>query len=190
MSTQTQDQVRDHGFDGIQEFDNKLPNWWLWTFYLACIFAFFYWVHYHVLDTGALPAKELQQEQEVYSAMLAEQLRKSPVNDESLTKLMSDPVTVKKGEAIFKNPAQCATCHKPDGGGLIGPNLTDKFWIHGGKPTDIHKTISKGVAEKGMLAWESILGPVAVQQVTAYVLTLRNTNVPNGKPPEGKEEPN
>lgn len=188
MNSQLQDQVREHGFDGIQEFDNKLPNWWLWTFYGACIFSFFYWAHYHVLGTGDLPGKELQHEQEAYSAVLAEQAKNSPVTDESLTKLMADPVAMKKGETIFKNPAQCAMCHKPDGGGLIGPNLTDKFWIHGSKPTEIYKTISKGVPEKGMLAWESTLGPIGVQQATAYVLSLRNTNVAGGKAPEGKEE--
>src|SRR5262245_34199476 len=101
MTDMTQDRVRGHAFDEIQEFDNRLPNWWLWSFYGAVIFSFFYWFHYQVLGTGDLPAKELQREQEAYSAAMAERLSKEPVTDETLVKLAADPVTVKKGAEIF-----------------------------------------------------------------------------------------
>ena len=188
MSTSGGEQVREHAFDGIEELDNRLPNWWLWSFYLAVIFSFFYWVHYHVLGTGALPKAELSAEQEAYSQTLQARLDKEPVTDASLLKMAGDPVTVKKGEAIFKNPAQCAMCHRADGGGQIGPNLTDRFWIHGCRPMDLYKTIGKGVPEKGMAAWEPLLGASRVQQVTAYLLAIQNTNVVGGKAPEGQPQ--
>jgi cytochrome c oxidase cbb3-type subunit 3 len=183
MTDVTQDRVRDHGFDDIQEFDNRLPNWWLWTFYGAVIFSFFYWFHYQVLGTGDLPGKELLREQEAYSQAMQERLAQEPVSDASLLKLAADPVTVKKGDETFK--MQCAQCHRPDGGGIIGPNLTDGHWLHGNKPMDIYSTIMNGVPGKAMVPWKGTLGSGRVQQVTAWVLSVRNTNVQGGKAPEG-----
>lgn len=187
MSYQYSDQTREHAFDDIQEFDNKLPNWWLWSFYLAVIFAFFYWVHYQVLGTGPSSAQELQQEMEAASATLARQLEKMPLSDETLQKMASDPVAVQKGKELFLQ--NCVACHGPAGGGGIGPNLTDKFWIRGGKPLQIHTTISKGSPDltKGMIAWEPLMGPLRTQQLSAFVLSLRNTNIAGGKAPEGTE---
>lgn len=183
-----QDQVRDHDFDGIREFDNRLPNWWLWSFYLACIFSVIYWVHYHVLRTGAAPLQEYAMEMKAADERAAAELARSPVDDASLLALAQDAAAVAEGRKVFMTPGQCVTCHKEDGGGLVGPNLTDNAWIHGGSPMAIHKTISKGVPEKGMQAWESLLGPAKVRQVTAFVLTLKGKNAPNGKAPEGKVE--
>lgn len=182
MTDMTQDRVREHGFDDIHEFDNRLPNWWLWTFYGAVIFSFFYWVHYQVLGTGDLPAKELLREQEAYSKAMQERLAKEPVTEASLQKLAADPVTVGKGAEVFKQ--NCAQCHRPDAGGLIGPNLTDSQWLHGGKPMEIYTTILKGVPGKAMQPWDGILGS-RVPQVAAFVISIRNTNVANGKAPEG-----
>ena len=178
MSTET---TRGHAYDGIEEFDNRLPNWWLWTFYLACIFSVFYWLHYHTVGTGDLPFEEYVREQRAAAARLEAEMAKNPLSDEMLLKLAKEPAFVAEGEKIFKDPAKCALCHKPDGSGLIGPNLTDDVWIYGGKPMDIYTTILKG-RPRGMLAHESF-GTGFVQRATAYVLSIKNTNLP-GKPPE------
>lgn len=177
------DQVREHAFDGIQEFDNRLPNWWLWTFYLACIFAVGYWFHYHVLGTGLLPQQEFARELKAADERAQAELARRPVTEESLVALSQDREAVAMGAEVFAK--NCVACHGANAGGTIGPNLTDAHWIHGAKPSDIYRTIQKGVPEKGMVTWEPLLGSARCQQVTAYVLTLRNTNVAGGKPPEG-----
>jgi cytochrome c oxidase cbb3-type subunit 3 len=170
-------ETRAHTFDGIQEFDNRLPNWWLWTFYLACIFSVIYWIHYHTLGTGDLPHEAYLREQRAIAAELA----KNPVSDEMLQKLAENPSFVAEGKAIFENPAKCALCHKPDGSGLVGPNLTDEYWVYGSSPMDIYTTILKG--RPGGMAAHEAEGLGFVQRTTAYVLSIKNTNVP-GKPPE------
>ena len=190
MSDQ-QDVLRSHAFDGdIIEFDNRLPQWWLWTFYLACIFSFFYWIHYHVLKTGPLSRAEFNAEMDVWNAEMAKRV----VTDDDLNAKAKDPAVLGAGRDIFA--ANCANCHAGNGGGMLfaegapptpglGPNLTDKFWIHGGKPSEILKTITNGVIEKGMLAWGGILGPAQCQAAAVYVMSLRNTNVKGGKEPQG-----
>lgn len=187
-----QPHLRSHEFDGIREFDNRLPNWWLWTFYLACIFSVGYWIHYHVLGTGALPAEEYALEQ----AAAADAMVQTEVTDEGLLALSKEPAAVAAGKEIWK--VNCAQCHnrldKPeladiDGIGNIGPNMTDNYWLHGGSPTAMYTTLTKGVVEKGMPDYFlGILGPKKCQQVIAYVLTLKNTNVAGGKEPQGTEE--
>ncbi|MCA8942633.1 MAG: c-type cytochrome [Planctomycetes bacterium] len=174
------DVERGHTFDGITEFDNRLPNWWLWTFYLACIFSVFYWLAYHSTGLATLPLAAYEKEM---AAAEAEALK---VDDESLRAMSADPEVVAAGKEIFT--VNCVACHRPDAGGMpaLGPNLTDKFWIHGGSPMQIYNTVTTGVIEKGMVAWESVLGAKKCAQVTSYVLTLRNTNVENGREPQGE----
>lgn len=180
------DRLRGHEFDGIREFDNRLPNWWLWSFYLACIFSVFYWMHYHVLGTGALPTERYQQEMEAAAAELEAKLADMEVTNDTLTAMANEPAVVAKGQEVFVT--NCTQCHKSDGRGDIGPNLTDNYWIHGGQPMDIYSTIVNGVVEKGMPDyWLRQLGPVRVQQVTAFVLSIKNTNLP-GKEPQGEPE--
>jgi cytochrome c oxidase cbb3-type subunit III len=174
--------VRAHSFDGIEEFDNRLPNWWLWSFYLACFFSVGYWIHYHTIGTGDLPSEAFAVEQKAAAARLEAQLAANPINDEALLKLAKEPAFVAEGEKIFKDMTKCALCHKPDGGGLIGPNLTDDMWIYGSRPMDIYESILKG-RPRGMLAHEA-QGIGFVQRATAYVLSMKNTNVAGGKPPE------
>lgn len=178
MSTET---TRGHAYDGIEEFDNRLPNWWLWTFYLACIFSVFYWIHYHTIGTGNLPSEEYALEQKAAAARIEEEARKNPVTEQSLLDLAKNPAVVAEGKKIFTDATKCALCHKPDASGNIGPNLTDDMWIYGGKPMDIYTTILKG-RPGGMLPHEAF-GTTFVQRATAYVLSIKNTNL-KGKPPE------
>ncbi len=180
----TDERLRSHAFDGIQEFDNRLPNWWLWSFYGACIFSVFYWMHYHVLGTGPLPQQEYRLQMEAAERRLAAQMEGVEITDELLEKLAAEPTVVEKGRAVFIG--MCVTCHLESGGGSVGPNLTDEYWLHGGAPTDLYRTVTEGVIDKGMVAWLPQLGPTRCQQVVAYLLTLRNTNVAGGKEPQGE----
>ena len=173
--------TRTHTYDGIEEFDNRLPNWWLWTFYLACIFSVGYWVHYHTLGTGNLPSEEYLVEQREAAAKLEAELAKNPVTDEMLIKLSENPAFVAEGKKIFTNPLLCAQCHNANASGKIGPNLTDEYWIYGGKPMDIYATIMEG-RPGGMQSYKA-QGLGFVQRAVAYVLSIKNTNVP-GKEPE------
>ena len=178
MSTET---TRGHAYDGIEEFDNRLPNWWLWTLYLACIFSVFYWIYYHTIGTGNLPIEEYAIEQAGEAVRAEEAARNNPITEVTLQELAKNPAVVAEGEKIFKDPTKCALCHKPDGSGNIGPNLTDDMWIYGGKAMDIYTTILKG-RPGGMLPHEAF-GVTFVQRATAYVLSIKNTKLP-GKVPE------
>jgi cytochrome c oxidase cbb3-type subunit 3 len=165
-----------HVYDGIEEADNRLPNWWLLTFYAAMVFAVGYWVYYHTFSVGKLPYAAYQEERK-------QQLEGGgEVTDEQLAALAADPLTVPEGKRVFDS--NCVQCHGERAEGKIGPNLTDEYWLHGAQPTHIYKTVFDGVPDKGMLAWGGQLGPAKVKQVTAYVMSLVNTNVP-GKEPQG-----
>ena len=168
-----------HVYDDIEEADNNLPTWWLLTFYGAIAFGLVYWFYYQVYHVGESRREKYEQ------AVAAAEAEKGVVSDESLNALALDASAVAAGNEIFA--AQCVACHDTQAQGRegLGPNLTDNYWVHGGAPTDIHATVTNGVAAKGMPPWTPILGETGVNQVVAYVLTLRNTNVP-GKSPEGE----
>ncbi len=176
-----------HSVDGIEEYDNRLPRWWLYTLYGGIAIAVVYWYAYHIGKFADLPVAQYEAEQERMAAL---EEQKNPganvVTADALLALARDPAMVTQGKTVFAS--SCAQCHRADGGGNVGPNLTDEFWIHGSAPDKVWKTVSDGVAAKGMPAWKPQLGTRRVQAVTAYVLTLRNTNVPQGKPPQGERE--
>ena len=146
--------------DGIEEYDNPLPNWWLGLFYFTIVWAFAYAVHYHFIahrsEVGTL-AQEMAEADKRWP-------RQAAATSVNLTK-----ENIEAGEAIFK--ANCVPCHGANMMGGIGPNLLDTVWIHGGKPEEILHTITVGVPEKGMLTWGPILGPEKVAQVAAYVVS-------------------
>jgi cytochrome c oxidase cbb3-type subunit 3 len=166
-----------HVYDDIEEADNNLPTWWLLTFYGAVVFGLVYWFYYHEYGVGKL-------QPEVYAEqMAAVAAERTIVTDESLQALMEDEAAVEAGEQIFTT--QCFACHDQGQGRVgLGSNLTDKYWVRGGAPTDIHAVVTEGIPEKGMTPWGAILGEEGVSQVTAYVLTMRNTNLEGGKPVE------
>ena len=173
-----------HEVDGIQECDNQLPNWWLATLYGAMVFAVGYW---YVYEQGHFANEPLEAYQEEVDRMASLELAKSgPITSESLITLTADPAKVARGKDVFV--ATCAPCHRADGGGNVGPNLTDEFWLHGGAPNKIFATIAQGFPANGMPAWKPQLGLARVQAVTAYLLTIRGTHVGNGKAPQGVAE--
>jgi cytochrome c oxidase cbb3-type subunit III len=174
----------DHEYDGIREADSELPRWWLATLFGAIVFAGCYWFYYQSMGIGTLGKAALAEESAVYAAREAERLRSSGLGTgpEALATLSKDPVTLAKGRTIFVET--CAVCHKDDGSGNIGPNLTDRYWLHGAGNADIWMTIKEGVKDKGMAAWGTQLGGERTQAVAAYVISMRNTDV-KGKDPQG-----
>jgi cytochrome c oxidase cbb3-type subunit III len=170
-----------HVFDGIEEHDNRLPNWWLGIMWGTMLFAFGYWFYYQ--SSGYGPDQRAVYEAEVAELKRVQEKNAPALDDNALAALVQDLPAVEQGKQLFAQ--QCAACHAAGGQGLIGPNLTDGFWLHGAKPVEIHKTIADGVVAKGMPAWKPTLGPDRVKQLTAYVLTLKGTNVP-GKEPQGE----
>ncbi|MCA8972179.1 MAG: c-type cytochrome [Planctomycetes bacterium] len=176
------DKLRAHEFDGIREFDNHLPKWWLWTLYLAVLFSVGYWVHYEVLRSGLSSGEHFALAVQADDERIAKKL--GPISNETLLELTKLESRVAAGKAEFVKT--CAQCHTANGGGGIGPNLTDKYWLHGNTPMEIKKTIDDGVVEKGMAAWKDVLGPKLVTDLVAYILTIKNTNVPGGKEPQGE----
>jgi cytochrome c oxidase cbb3-type subunit 3 len=178
-STDEKDRVV-HEIDGIEEYDNQLPRWWLYSLYLTMVFAAGYWFVYH---SGGFADQPLQ----IYQAELQKKAKSTgTVSPELLAALANDPAVVEKGKQVFTST--CVACHRNDGGGSVGPNLTDDYWLHGGTPDKIFKTVSEGVPDKGMPSWKPQLGDERVQAVTAYVLTLKGKNVPGGKPPQGTRD--
>ena len=176
-----------HEYDGIFEQDNDLPQWWLAILFLSIIFAGGYWFHYQVFKSGRSAEQNYQDEMaSVYAEEAARARAAGRVTDESLVALSRDRTTTARGAQLFA--ANCVACHRADGGGNIGPNLTDAFWINGSAPTRIFRTVNEGVTAKGMPAWGGPLGMDGAQSVTAYVLSLRNTNIAGGKAPQGQRE--
>lgn len=174
----------DHDADGIRELDNKLPRWWVWLFNLCNLFALVYMLYYHVFRAGDLMAAEYQREMVVGDAVKSKTLAKFESEMASLEP-SKDPVVISEGKNVYD--LMCAPCHRPDAGGLVGPNLTDDFWIHGKEFKDNLRTIYNGVPEKGMVTWKGVLKPNQIHAVGSYIYTLRGTQPPNPKPPESQQ---
>jgi cytochrome c oxidase cbb3-type subunit 3 len=177
------DTIKDHEFDGIQEFDNKLPNWWLWTLYGTIVFSVLYWIVFHTLAIGTLPVQHFDHEMLAAQEAQLERMAAAGLGDDTFIMMAGMEPRVAEGREVFVK--YCVQCHLDDARGLVGPNLTDDKWIHGCAPMDMYKVVSEGVAAKGMPAWMNQLGPGRVQAVVSYVYTLRNTNV-EGKAAEGE----
>lgn len=184
MSDDDRDRLMSHGYDGIREFDNPLPGWWVWIFWATIVFSLGYWAYYQI---GPGPS-----EVAVYEAEMREAAARQPVatssgasTDQALLALQKNAGALAKGKEIFAG--RCVPCHGDRGQGIVGPNLTDDFWLHGGRPSEIYHTITEGEPEKGMIPWKTQLSPEEIAAVTAYVGTLRGTNPPNPKPPEGQK---
>jgi len=182
MSADKQDQIREHVYDGIQEYDNRLPNWWLFILYASIVFAVGYWLVFHTFEVLDLPVAKYEKEMIAATEAQLARMAEMELTDDALNMMATVGSRVEQGRELFQT--YCVVCHLGQGQGLVGPNLTDNFWIHGGAPLDIHAVITNGVLSKGMAAWGNQLGPTRVQSITAYVLTLRNTDVA-GKAPEG-----
>ena len=178
-----EEQLLDHEYDGIREYDNPLPRWWVWTFAGSFWFSVAYFFHYHISPNGQSVAAGYQAELEEARELRAKETLAQPVSEASLAPLMADGALMGDASALFT--LRCAQCHGEQGQGLIGPNLTDDAWIHGvGSLTEIYGVIDAGVLSKGMPAWGKVLSPVELRKLTAFVGTQRGKALP-GKAPEG-----
>lgn len=178
--------ILDHNYDGIKELDNNLPPWWVYSFYATIIFGVIYMVRYHVLNADD---QFVEYEIEYAEAQRAiEEYKKNAKDlvDYNTVEFLADASDLKAGQSIFE--AKCAVCHKSDGGGGIGPNLTDKNWILGGGIKNVFRTISEGGRDgKGMVAWSKEgLKPNEMAQVASYVLTFEGTTPAEPKAAEGE----
>ncbi|HEY5374738.1 MAG TPA: cbb3-type cytochrome c oxidase N-terminal domain-containing protein [Polyangiaceae bacterium] len=179
--------VLDHEYDGIREYDNPLPRWWVWIWAGSFFFSIGYFFHYHISHNGTSVADSYEEDMAEAREAEAKQSLAEPVNEESLGKLMANPALMADAKTLFG--LRCSPCHGANAQGIIGPNLTDNSWIHGqGTLSDIYGVVLGGVASKGMPAWSRTLTPIELRKVVAFVGTLRGTNVP-GKAPEGTPLP-
>jgi cytochrome c oxidase cbb3-type subunit III len=161
-------QLLDHDYDGIQEFDQKLPNWWLFTLYITIAFSVVYWIVRHQWMGGEYDFNKLDQQLAlVEDARLQETL--AILNDDTLRGFADNAEWVARGRAIYLQ--NCAACHLVDLSGSVGPSLVDGEWVHGGNPTDIFNVITNGVIDKGMQAWGNQLGPKRIAETVAYILS-------------------
>ena len=178
------DELLDHDYDGIHEFDNDLPPWWKYGFAFTIVFAAGYLFYYHVAKKGQLQGAE-------YAAEMRQAALFVPVGSDDPNQLTTyQPLTaladINSGKSVFTT--NCAPCHGTSAEGKVGPNLTDEFWLHGGELNHVYKTIKFGVNGKGMVAWKGKLSGKQILQVTSYVLSLQGTKPANAKPPQGEKE--
>jgi cytochrome c oxidase cbb3-type subunit 3 len=179
------DRLLDHEADGIHEFDNALPRWWLYGFYLTIAFAALYLVNYHLLPRPLIGHAGMIAE---YQADLEAAARASagrPVAAHATVAVLTDGPSLVKGKALFEGPDNvCFSCHRADLGGLVGPDLTDSLWLHGCSIGDVVASIKTGYPARGMLPYGvgKPLTDEQVQQVASYVLSRRGSNPPNPKP--------
>lgn len=181
MAADNDSHLIDHNYDGIQEYDNPLPRWWVYLFYATIVFAVLYALNVPGIGIGKGRLANYQAEVAAWKAAHPEPT--GGATPEQLTALASDQTALGAGKQVFAT--NCIPCHRADGGGNIGPNLTDTFWIHGGTLPEIYKTITDGVLAKGMPNWGKLLKPDQVTAVAVYVASLKGTNPPNPKAPEG-----
>lgn len=184
--TQEADILLDHDYDGIKELDNNLPPWWKWGFYATILFSFIYLIGYHVTGTGKLQLEEYNDELALAAKAKEERMKNSAENitEENVT-MLTDAGAISKGKEIFTK--NCAACHAADGGGMVGPNLTDEYWLHGGGIKNIFKTVTYGVPAKGMISWQSQLSPKQIQEVSSFVWSLQGTKAAAPKEQEGEK---
>lgn len=187
MNGTDRDRALEHEYDGIREYDNPLPGWWVLLFWGTIVFSLFYATYYH-FGNGTTIVQEYDADMlEIAELQTKAALSAGPVTDATLVGLIGNQGMMLGARQLFAS--KCAVCHGAAAEGKIGPNLTDDYWLHGSKPTQIHRTISDGVVEKGMIAWKTQLRPGEIAALAAYVVTLHGTNPPNPKPPQGDPAP-
>ncbi len=174
-----------HNYDGIRELDNRLPPWWLYGFYICIIFSAIYLWRYHVSHTAPSSLEELAIVMEKAALEKENYLKKAANNvNENTVTYLSDATSLEAGKKIFITA--CAACHAADGGGTVGPNLVDDYWLHGGSVSDIFKSIKYGWPEKGMKSWKDDYSPAQIAQISSYIKSLKGTKPGTPKEPQGE----
>ena len=182
--TKENEVITGHEYDGIKELDNRLPPWWIYGFYLTILFGIVYLIHYHVIDTGKNQQEEFEEVMQKKNQEVKEYLSaQGNLVDENNAELLTESTDLVAGERLYQT--NCAVCHAKDGGGGVGPNFTDKYWIHGGNMKSIFKTIKYGVPSKGMISWENQLSPKEILQVSSFIYTMEGKTAQTPKEPQG-----
>ena len=184
-------QVLDHNFDGIQEYDNPTPGWWNLIFYGAMVFSVLYVLFFNFSPYGWTAQYQMKWQKAAMekraAATVAASYGSLEPTQSNLMRLSVQPAAIAAAKKLFSG--RCAACHTQNGGGLVGPNLTDNVAKDIKMPEDVYKVISKGVPGTAMIAWEPQLGKDNCALLAAYVISLRGTNVQGGKAPEGEPMP-
>jgi len=146
--------------DGIEEYDNPLPDWWLGLFWLTIVWAIAYTLHYHFIADRS--------QEQALAAEIAAADEQWPEQASSALAFEYSESAAESGQTVYDQ--NCFPCHGQDMEGGIGPSFVDEEWIHGGQAADIKRIVQEGVSDKGMVAWEGILSPEQINHVTAYVI--------------------
>jgi cytochrome c oxidase cbb3-type subunit 3 len=179
--------IKGHSYDGIKEYDNPMPGWWIWIFVVSVIWAPVYVVGVHAFGFINTYEKDLQAGQAELVALrhaASEGAGAEAFDNARIQEFVGDQTAVQAGAALFQT--NCMACHGPQGQGLIGPNLTDDYWIHGNQNTDLFNVITNGVPDKGMTPWGAILPPEDRVEVIAFIRSIHGSNPPNPKEPQGE----
>ncbi|MEO6550298.1 MAG: cbb3-type cytochrome c oxidase N-terminal domain-containing protein [Ferruginibacter sp.] len=180
---QEADALLDHNYDGIQELDNALPPWWKYGFILTIGFAIVYLLNFHVFGIGQNPTQEYAAEMSNAKAAKEEYEANNKDKIDELNVPMANALGITHGKEFFT--ANCVACHGQLGEGGAGPNLTDEYWLHNGSLNDVYNTIKKGYPDKGMQSWAIKFNPKEISELASYIKSLKGTNPPNAKAPQG-----
>lgn len=179
--------IEGHNYDGIREYDNPMPGWWLGIFWVTVLFAPLYFLGVHVFGFINTYEEDLAEGQAELQAVREEYERANPsftADEASIAAYIGDAGHIEAGSQLFAT--NCAACHGNAGQGLIGPNLTDDYWIHGNRNTDLFTVITDGVIEKGMTPWGNILTPEQRAQVIAFIRSIHGTEPEGAREPQGE----
>ena len=176
----------EHNYDGIRELDNRVPGWWQWAFIGTILFGVVYLYRMFVSDSMPDQFAELERANEIAAVKQAAYLKNSASNVDENTVKMLDAAGIAAGADLYAK--NCIACHGDKGQGSVGPNLTDNYWLHKGSINDVFKVIKYGVPEKGMRAWKDDFSPVQIAQLASFVESIKGTNTPGGKEPQGELE--
>ncbi len=187
LSDQPQDELLDHEYDGIREFDNPCPGWWRWLFFLTAVFSAVYFFYFHIGKSGLTVEK-------AWENSVAEDLRlrfadmgELKPDQATLLEAMQKPDWLQVGKSVYEQ--RCPSCHGSQGQGLVGPNLTDDFYKNIKQLTDIPRVVAEGAANGSMPAWQKRLHPNEIVLVSAYVASIRGKNLPGPRGQEGSKIP-
>ena len=176
----------DHNYDGIRELDHVLPRWWLWLFYGTIVFAAWY-SGYYLSGHGPNPQEELKVAMKEIESLKPAATEPTASEDHALLVAYKDSLKIKHGSEVFA--VKCVACHGNKAQGIVGPNLTDDFWLHGkGTLKDVAAIVTTGVPEKGMPPWGPLLTPDELRDVVAFVHSVHGTNPTGAKPPQGEKQ--
>lgn len=182
-----EDRLLEHEYDGIREYDNPLPRWWVIILWVSVVWSVIYLANV-IPGVGEGPGRAQNYENEMAAARERfgdpkAAAQAGAVDDSTVRAVLADAGRVAEGRQVFTT--YCAACHREDLGGSIGPNLTDEYWLHGARPSQVHATVTNGVLDKGMPAWAGVLRPDQVTAVSAYVLSMQGTHPKDPKEPQG-----